>query len=196
VPKCKGFAFATLSDLTDVSRVLSDWTWHTGCASSINETDVIGEGDELLREAHLSGMRAQSKADWDKLQEEYVAYRDKLLADSARAADVDADAKPVATLTTSSKARKQLITRSPSPAKMDVPRGKPGDGGPSQPTLSLSSLFPPGCVARVQGVDPSTNKTALRALFVASSLAIDYVDYTKGLDYVRLRSYLARFGSP
>ena len=82
---------------------------------------------------------------------------------------------------------------------------------PPPPPSSLRYTYPPGCVIFARHIPPDTNKTALRAQFSAlladgdnnNATALDYVDYTKGLDNVRppflyayllLPTLLARLG--
>ena len=63
--------------------------------------------------------------------------------------------------------------------------------------LDASAPFPPGCLVFVRNVHPETNKTTLKTLFSAhafgrdssaasssSAVAIDYVDYNKGMTSV------------
>jgi xRRM domain len=71
---------------------------------------------------------------------------------------------------------------------------------PLPPPPSPRHTYPPGCVIFARHVPPDTNKTALRARFSSfladdhnptGAAALDYVDYTKGLDSVR--SFLLYF---
>ncbi|KAI0029258.1 hypothetical protein K488DRAFT_56744 [Vararia minispora EC-137] len=174
-PKCKGFALLTLSDPSDVSQILDEWPWE---GSPFDDAlGSHGEQDDVLREGRKAGMRALAKGDWDRLQDEYIAHRAKLLANAASTADT-----PTVPFTGTQKRRMS------SPAPLRGSQSTVADNSEDRLSgLSPSAPFPPGCVARVRGIDPVTNKTALRALFAAPGLAIDYVDYTKGLDYCYFR---------
>jgi hypothetical protein len=53
--------------------------------------------------------------------------------------------------------------------------------------------FPPGCLLFVRNVHPQTNRTTVRALLSQALVRkgmsadnVDYVDYTKGMDTVRI----------
>jgi hypothetical protein len=176
VPKCRGFALVTFSRPSDASHLLTHFPYHN------REKNRSADGDDddpsaEEREARKAGFRTLSKERWEALQAEYVEYRDALLAriaasSSASASCSTAPAAPIPTVPTdnvtdvSGKARLQHVS--------EVPLN-----------------FPPGCVIFARQVPQDTNKTALRALFSAlldysSTTALDYVDYTKGLDTVRL----------
>jgi hypothetical protein len=161
LPKCKGFALVTLSDLSTVSRLLTRFPYQARSPET-DENPASSLSEEEL-EARRAGFRTLSKERWEVLQAEYVEYRDHLL-------------HHIATTATSSSA----------------PQPQPQ----SQPTQSDAHAcaetrpwYPHGCVIFARHVPEDTNKTALRAEFSAlladGSSALDYVDYTKGLDSVR-----------
>lgn len=130
------------------------------------------------------GFRTSTKAHWDKLNTEYLAYRQKLLDELAA---VDQEARHTAHADVSA-----------APAAMPEP--EPAQQVPisREPVLDLYAPYPPGCLAYVRNVHPETNKTTLRKLFAQafqdsgppgpSGDGIDYVDFNKGMDTVS-RSY-------
>jgi len=80
------------------------------------------------------------------------------------------------------------------PNKIKSPHGPPDESkrasGPRVVLAVNLPSYPPGCVLFARHVPPDTNKTALRTLFsalLADASALDYVDYTKGLDSCYLR---------
>jgi hypothetical protein len=177
VPKCRGFALVTFSTPSDASRLLADFPYHYRENNHSADSDDDDPSAEE-REARKAGFRTLSKERWESLQAEYVEYRDALLGRIA-------------------------ASSSPAPASCstepDVPiRTAPADNVTDvsgkarlQHASEAPMKFPPGCVVFARHVPENTNKTALRALFSAllddsSTSALDYVDYTKGLDTVRL----------
>lgn len=146
-------------------------------------------------EARKAGFRTLSKERWEALQSEYVQYRDALLhriATSSSSTAPPASASAPATVPD---------LPSPSPDDNNVPESDPRPSTTSEPSplpIPRCYAYPPGCVIFVRHVPTDTNKTALRARFSAllaedgnnndstATAALDYVDYTKGLDSVRL----------
>ncbi|KZV66859.1 hypothetical protein PENSPDRAFT_636475 [Peniophora sp. CONT] len=182
VPKCKGFALLTLTNKADLDKILADWPWSSE-SSTISERGREASED-ILEEARRAGMRTLAKAAWDKLQDEYLAYRARLLEEIARAEAEEPAAQPVAQPHTTQPKRKKRTSSPPPPA----PEPEPAAEAPaSKSTLTASSRYPPACVVRVRNVVPGTNKTALRSLFAISGAELDYVDFTKGLDSCYLR---------
>jgi hypothetical protein len=122
-------------------------------------------------EARRAGFRTLSKEHWEALQAEYVAYRDDLLRHIAASSSSAAPA-----------------VHHPPASTSTLPQGDEHLAHVQTEAPLLS--YPPGCVIFARHVPQDTNKTALRALFasllVDGSSALDYVDYTKGLDSVRL----------
>jgi hypothetical protein len=170
VPKCKGFALVTLTEPTVVSRLLSFFPYESDSAHAPADSS-IGES-----EAHKTGFRALTKERWDKLQAEYVEYREILLLRIA--ADTT-------TTTTSNPAPNKIKSTHSGPERTLAPAPAVQ---PPQP-----QSYPAGCVLFARHVPPDTNKTALRTRFsalLADATALDYVDYTKGLDSVRVLPFL------
>jgi xRRM domain len=173
VPKCRGFALVTFSRLSDTSHLLSHFPYDNRENNRIVDGDDDDPSAEEL-EARKAGFRTLSKERWEALQAEYVEYRDALLSRIATSSSASCSTAPAASIPTaladnvtdaSVKARLQHVSEAP-------------------------LNFPPGCVIFARHVPQDSNKTALRALFSASladssTTALDYVDYTKGLDTVR-----------
>ncbi|KAF8489477.1 hypothetical protein F5888DRAFT_1746467 [Russula emetica] len=176
VPKCRGFALVTFSRPSDASHLLTHFPYHN------RENNRSADGDDAdlpaeEREARKAGFRTLSKESWESLQAEYVEYRDALLAriGASSSASASCSTLPAAP-----------IPAAPADNVTDA-SGKALLRHASEALLN----FPPGCVIFARHVPQDTNKTALRSLFSAlladsSTTALDYVDYTKGLDTVRL----------
>ena len=175
ISKCRGFALVTLSRSSDVSHLLTHFPYHNReneRSASVDDHDPSAEE----REARKAGFRTLSKDRWEALQAEYVEYRDALLGRIAASSSASASCStaPIPT----------------APADhVTVASDKPRLQHASDP-LNFPLNFPPGCVIFARHIPQDTNKTALRALFSAlladsSTTALDYVDYTKGLDTVR-----------
>ena len=175
VPKCKGFALVTLSEPSASSHLLTRFPYHNPANDRSTDDDDDDPSPEE-REARKAGFRTLSKERWEALQAEYVEYRDALLGRIAASSSA----------TTS-------YSVAP-PATPTAPIGKVTSASYDARLQQVSDAppnFPPGCVIFARHVPQDTNKTALRALFSAllaenSTTALDYVDYTKGLDTVRL----------
>lgn len=176
VPKCKGFALVTFSALSDALHFPTHFPYHN------RENDISADRDDddpsaEEREVRKAGFRTLSMEHWETLQAEYVEYRDALLgrvaaSSSASASCSAALAAPIST------APGDNFTDASAEARL-------------QHASEALLNFPPGCVIFARHVPQDTNKTALRARFSAlladsSTTALDYVDYTKGLDTVRL----------
>ena len=182
LPKCKGFALVTLSEPSALSHLLTQFPYHNR-ANNHNHT-ADDDAPEEEREARKAGFRTLSKERWEELQAEYVEYRSVLLGRIAEPPSSSASqsiAPPTSTL----------------PALANKVTG-PSREARLQHASEVPRNFPPGCVIFARHIPQDTNKTALRALFSAllasdSTAALDYVDYTKGLDTVRLSlcSFLA-----
>jgi hypothetical protein len=165
IPRCKGFALVTLSSPEQVKQLLKAWPWDIPEPAGND-----GHHDGPTKEGLASGLRCLSKQDWDRLKDEYLAYRERLLAEMERAS------RPPVPLTVP----ERLIS-----AERD-------DGGrPDSDDLPAEASFPPGCLLFVRNVHPQTNRTTLRTLLTKAlgsqdipTDAIDYVDYTKGMDTV------------
>jgi hypothetical protein len=184
-PKCRGFALATFSRLSDASHLLSRFPYHNRESNRSADGDDDDDSSEEEREARKAGFRTLSKERWEALQAEYVEYRDALLGriSASSSASASCSTAPAAPITT-------------------APAGNATDASTNARVQHVSEAllkFPPGCVVFARHVPQDTNKTALRTLFSAlladsSTTALDYVDYTKGLDTVRLlflRAYVS-----
>jgi hypothetical protein len=178
LPKCKGFALVTLSEPSSASHLLTHFPYHnraSNCGADDNDDDDPSPEE---REARKSGFRTLSKERWETLQAEYVEYRDGLLSRIAASSSASASAScPVAPPASTPAAPADKVTDTSCEARLRRASEAPQN-------------FPPGCVVFARHVPQDTNKTALRALFSAllvdsSTTALDYVDYTKGLDTVR-----------
>ena len=170
VPKCKGFALVTLSEPAVVSHLLSRFPYDSESAPVPTNNDVSSDEES---EARKAGFRTLSKERWETLQAEYAEYRESLLRRVA--ADASTATNPVPNKSKSVHDPPDEPERAPTLAAK-----------PPQP-----QSYPPGCVLFARHVPSDTNKTALRAHFsalIADAGALDYVDYTKGLDSVRLPS--------
>jgi 2-phospho-L-lactate guanylyltransferase (CobY/MobA/RfbA family) len=176
-PRCKGFALIVLSDIADVDTLLTEWPW--------KRIEVQGENSldsEARQEALKYGLKTLSKRRWEELQEEYLAYRQKLLA-------VDNPVLNTPHVAEHSQASGRKRSVSPS-------RNEPTTAVMSVSQDLISPSYPTGCLVFVRNVQPETNKTTLRTLFAAAFQAgpvgdqspidgLDYVDFTKGMDSVR-----------
>ncbi|KAF7789463.1 hypothetical protein EIP86_000408 [Pleurotus ostreatoroseus] len=172
-PKCKGFALVTLAEDDDVHALLSRWPWtrnELNGAALEHEVTRNAERDEAIK----FGFRVLEKAAWQRLNKEYIAYRQRLLDEITReesAAQVE--------YTTSTAA--------------DEPKTSQATQEDPTPSMDPNAPFPQNCLVFVRNVHPETNKTTLRKLlsraFEASgtenfSEAIDYVDFNKGMTSV------------
>ena len=195
--KCKGFALLTLSEPSAASHLLTHFPYHPKRANKDGATAPADEAPHEELEARKAGLRTLSKERWEALQTEYVEYRDALIRRLATSPPPDPTPESVAPADKATRARAmadhdQAWTSQP-----------PSEPQPCTTIQSTQSPFPPrdgygyppGCVIFVRHVPPDTNKTALRARFSAlladdddddNAAALDYVDYTKGLDTVRL----------
>ncbi|KAG1906833.1 uncharacterized protein F5891DRAFT_998933 [Suillus fuscotomentosus] len=176
-PKCKGFALVTLGNAELCRMFLESWPWTRLFQPESDDFD-LAEGNLDTKEASKFGFRTLPKARWDKLNEEYLAYRQKLiseLADANEPPDIspDSDVRDVVD---------DVLEDTPAP-----PRN----------VTTMYSPYPFGCLVFARNLHLETNKTTLRALFCTafeSSLVdpagIDYVDFNKGMDscYLRLAS--------
>lgn len=206
--KCKGFALITLSTVESVDKLVCEWPWEGASERTASRTD---SSDPVVKDASDSMLRVLTKASWDALQDEYVSYHDKLLAEIASKAETAPTVPgPSSSRITHPKAttsNQQASNHEHQPARRETskPTGPPPP--PHEPersaTISPSSPFPPRCLVFVRNIHPETNKTTLKTLFgtafatnategkQAATEGIDYVDFTKGLDTVRLSDLLS-----
>jgi len=174
LPKCKGFALVTLSEPSATSHLLTHFPYHNRAINRSADDDDDDDPSPEEREARKAGFRTLSKERWEALQAEYVEYRDALLGRIAASSASYSIAPPTSAPT----APADKVTDASYEARL-------------QHASEAPQNFPPGCVIFARHVPQDTNKTALRALFSAlladpTTTALDYVDYTKGLDTVRL----------
>ncbi|KAJ7355840.1 hypothetical protein DFH08DRAFT_1076830 [Mycena albidolilacea] len=161
-PKLKSFALVTFASTTDAESLLAVWPW-----SRRKQTARTDEFPSIASEAMQFGFRALSKARWDELNAEYLAYRTRILADIAPAEpDV------------------------PGPSALPEPKRRvsPARDIVAPPPTNMS--YPQNCLVFVRNIHPETNKTTLRTFFakaVEVKEAIDYVDFNKGMDSCYLR---------
>jgi hypothetical protein len=171
IPKCKGFALVTLNEPDLASDILSQFPYDGDSAPAPNDSDSDSDSSSVEgSEARKAGLRVLSKERWDTLQAEYAECRESLLRRIAAVAS----------------------TPAPAPNKIKNVDNTPDE--PPPPATKPKSYLS-GCVLFARHVPPDTNKTALRARFsalLADAGALDYVDYTKGLDSVRFPSFLRR----
>ncbi|KAG1782921.1 hypothetical protein EV702DRAFT_1040730 [Suillus placidus] len=180
-PKCKGFALVTLCNAELCQIFLESWPWTLPFQLSESDDSGLAEDNLETKEALKFGFRTLSKACWDKLNQEYLAYRQKLineLADANEPPDIspNSDARDVAD---------DILEDTPAP-----PRN----------VTTTYSPYPFGCLVFARNLHLETNKTTLRALFATAfesspvdPAGIDYVDFNKGMDshhqcYLRLAS--------
>lgn len=179
-PKCKGFALVTLCNTELCQIFLESWPWTRPSQPSESASIDLAEDNLETNEAMKFGFRTLPKARWDKLNEEYLAYRQKLINELANANDPpdflhDSDVLGAA------------------------PEDILEDNVPTPPTNSTTmySPYPFGCLVFVRNLHLETNKTTLRTLFTTAfesspvdPAGIDYIDFSKGMDscYLRLAS--------
>ncbi|KAI0737746.1 hypothetical protein C8Q80DRAFT_1222772 [Daedaleopsis nitida] len=192
VPKCKGFALVVLADIEDATRLVAEWPWSPRRSPSSHPGQ---DSPDTVRDALKFGFRTLRKSRWDELKEEYLTYRQQLLDDIAGTS-----------LPPTNGTRQPEDEEGPIITESEISHwtGHKGAGDAEDRTestpssLDPSAPFPPGCLVFVRNVHPETNKTTLKTLFTArafgtdagfssSSVAIDYVDYNKGMTSCHLR---------
>ena len=190
IPACKGFALVTLSNSEDTESFLQEWPWNIRKHQAGKERDTAQE--PIAKEARKYGLRALSKKRWEELKAEYLLFRQQLVE------ELNAE-----------NATQQKISRQPDRQPQHHVEVEPLLEAPdirkATPSVQADAPFPPGCLVFVRNVHPETNKTTLRTLFSqawnaedaslpsSSAAALDYVDYSKGLDTVLYRSVLHVF---
>lgn len=136
-----------------------------------------------MREARKYGSRTISKARWDALNEEYLLYKQYLVDEMART---------------------QTEMHHPGEDATEHARGKPtAVPDPNLQTQTAiqtqttpSSPYPFNCLVFVRNIHPETNKTTLKSLFAQAfqdRSGLDYVDFNKGMDTVRVRLHTPFF---
>ncbi|KAI0071825.1 hypothetical protein K474DRAFT_491243 [Panus rudis PR-1116 ss-1] len=180
-PKCKGFALVTLDNLELAEHLLQRWPWERELFPTVDE-DLPDE----IQHAKRFGFRTLTKSRWDKLNEEYLAYRQRIIDQLAQ----EEMSRPSAEVHDDDPVEE---TREQKPAP-PIPDTHP-------PATTLFSSYPLGCLVFVRNVHPETNKTTLRGLFskafarpdaaVSSTDGLDYVDFNKGISGLGLQAMIA-----
>lgn len=181
-PKCKGFALVTLADLHDVDVLMHAWPWnHPASRHNQDQKQTSSQqDDEIVRETAKFGLRTLSKSRWDQLKEEYLVYQRELLSELIAQNDGPSDFREA------NEATEPQSYDGYSETAHLAPRS-------SDPMVTThASPYPLDCLVFVRSVHPETNKTTLRKLFSAtfgdtsSNNGLDYIDYNKGMDSVRV----------
>lgn len=177
-PKCKGFAIVTLSRMEDVDHLVQQWPWQ-------RKSRFAAHGEEKTTvEAVKFGFRLMRKSHWEKLNAEYLAYRQRLIEDIEQ--DEEDDTLTIPEQPSASKEDEYAVVDQPRP-----------------PDIDPLADYPLGCLVFVRHVHPETNKTALRKLLSQAFLGddletsvdgIDYVDFNKSMDTVSNFSRDTRYG--
>ena len=176
-PKCRGYALVTLSTIEQRDALLDQWPWKRRVSGTSDDSEPsIPE----IRETRKFGFRTISKTRWDQLNEEYVAYRQKLVDEAYQSNKREPVHRP--------------DTSAYTPVEDEEPSAPCSTS--SAPQTTSTSLYPYGCVVFVRNIHPETNKTTLKSLFSKSfaaagqSSGLDYVDFNKGMDSVGLSTFL------
>lgn len=163
-PTPRGFGFVTLLHSQNVDDLLHNWPWVR------SPTEPSSKDAAMAQEAQKFGFRTISKARWEELRDEYLAYRQELLQQIA----------------TEEEAVAQISVPS-QPSTSERREAAPPAAIPPVQT-HVHSNYPIGCLVFVRNVQPETNKTTLRSLFTSAvgggQEMLDYVDYNKGMDSV------------
>jgi len=210
VPTCKGFALVTLSSKDDVTALLKTWPWDvppSKRASGDNEVapgEDDGEAGQVFREARKFGLRTISKSRWEELKAEYLLYRQQLVEEINQHQDKEnallrKDAQSSSDAATQPTARPYA---GPSAEPVEQISALQKNHGQKTPQFHTNSRYPPGCLVFVRNLHPETNKTTLKSLFsqawsgdagTGTANGLDYVDYTKNMDVVRIPLFLLIF---
>ncbi|KAH7887426.1 hypothetical protein F5I97DRAFT_1935569 [Phlebopus sp. FC_14] len=180
IPKCKGYALVMFSTKQLSDALLEKWPWNRRLVSLDASTSDMAAPES--KEALKFGFRAIPKARWNQLNEEYIAYRQRLV-DEIVEADVSLAGHPGAE--DALHPEEGVVPGSPSSPSSHLPAP-----APSAPETTPCSPYPFNCLVFVRNVHPETNKTTLRSLFsqaFPSTQGIDYVDFNKGMDVSYLR---------
>ncbi|PFH47126.1 hypothetical protein AMATHDRAFT_7056 [Amanita thiersii Skay4041] len=180
-PTFKDFCLVTFRDVDDAGLLLQRWPWNT-------RTRLIGKGGgaelrEDIKEALRFGFRVLKKPDWEKLREEYLAYRTRLVQEIVEYEDREA-MSGVGAVTFGKRVRDEANERGDKQQRTETAA-----------KLTAESPYPYGCLLFVRNVHPETNKTTLRTLFSSvlqnelkvPGNGLDYVDYNKSMDTCHLR---------
>ncbi|KAG8932087.1 hypothetical protein FRC01_000272 [Tulasnella sp. 417] len=196
--KCRGFAFIICNSSAAAEKATREWSW-VGFDPRFRETlggepmDVEGEPNETGDKIWLAkrcGFRAITHRRWTELRDEYLAYRDVLIA--------RLNARPEPEITTRSSLR-----IAPDKNKVKSDKGAQPQLSNESATVATNSIgptrsdYPQGCLVFVRNIHPGTKKTTLKKVLSLpftkkrhDGSEIDYIDWEKGLDscYVRLSS--------
>ncbi|KAG6844356.1 hypothetical protein H0H87_007537 [Tephrocybe sp. NHM501043] len=184
-PTCKGFALIVLQDELDVAFLLETWRWDRQREANVEPAKQDPESRAEIHDATKFGFRALSKSAWNCLKDEYLSYRQRLVAE----------------INTHQDAELATLTSTPAPPIAFASKFMPVEGPHPPPTsskLEHTSPYPFDSLVFVRNIHPETNKTTLRkfcASAFAASLArnelkgdgLDYVDFNKGMDSCHLR---------
>lgn len=184
----KAFAFVVLDSSSSAEALINAYPWSS--VDPLRHTQLRGRQikEDKDREHVLSnveaeaakfGTRTLSKTSWDKLKDEYLNYQRTVLALNARTEQKDEFG-----LAGTSK-----VNIIPKVDASPLVQGNSRDLPPprAETTVTPNETYPKNCLIFVKNVHPETNKTTLRQIFtsaLSSTTAIDYVDYTKGIDSV------------
>ncbi|KAL1725620.1 hypothetical protein EV714DRAFT_287780 [Schizophyllum commune] len=174
--KCRGYALVTLLDVNDAAKLVEAYPWRS------RPSTTESEGTDPRSEAARFGLRALSKARWDKLQAEYQERKARVMEEIA--AYEDAQLAGIVHQTDTHE-RASSAQREAAPPEITTTTPATSSG----PALDASAPYPYGCLIFVRGVHVETNKTTLKTLFgrAVAGEGIDYVDYAKGMDSCHLR---------
>lgn len=164
----KGFAFVTFSTKELAKQLVDDWPWLAADRPMHLLDGTPTSATPEVTDAHKYGMRVITKARWEELRDEYLAYRMQLLNvihEEGRKSGTKVQQKPAI--------------------------AEPGPP-PSEPRIFSNYThqqdYPRGCLTLARNVHTETNKTTLRKLFSSAVGArqdvLDYVDFNKGVDSV------------
>jgi hypothetical protein len=184
-PTFKDFCLVTLASAEDVEFLTKQWQWNRG-TDATKEGEIKGNVD-VSKEATKFGFRTLKKSDWDRLREEYLHYRTRLIQEINEYEDAHAEPPMI---------RKHI--REEEAGMANTPLSNSTTHMHPQPThLSPNAPYPYGCLVFVRNIHPETNKTTLRALFSSvfqnepdgtlTKDGLDYVDFNKGVDSCYLR---------
>jgi hypothetical protein len=160
-PKTRRCAFVIFSTTESASSLIEAWPWDRSTSSGSSE-------------AQKYGVRAISKARYLELEQEYLAYQQRLAQHNA-AASSSAPQPPPARISQPNQPQNKR------PREQDTTQEPPVQSG-------ITKDYPIDCLLFVRNVHPETNKTTLRSLFAkrlgGNPDGVDYVDFNKGVDTV------------
>ena len=172
----KGFAFVTFSSKEFVKQLVDNWPWLPANRSVDLSNGIPAPTSSDVVDAQKYGVRAITKARWEELRDEYLAYRMQLLnVIHEEGRKFGTNLRPTGTI------------------ESDLPPS----GSDGLLDSAGSPDYPRGCLILAKNVHTGTNKTTLRKLFSSTvgvpQEVIDYVDFNKGMDSVRSNRRSATF---